>query len=163
MQSKVRAFIFLAIIAFPFIAVSTDHQIFFGVIAAILTISSFSDIYSIAAGRDFEEMELDEELEEEFEELSDIDVRMLGIGLSVVCNLIVILFLCYCSFYLENLLLKGIAAFGILLQLYFILKKTRKNSDTFDKNQYKPQILLASMSNVAVILLTLLNKISKIS
>lgn len=162
MQSKVKVFIFLIILAFPFLAISTDHQIFFGLTAAVLAISSFSDMLNILAGKGFDEHEIDEELEEELEDLADIDLKMFGTGLSVACNLIVILFMCYCFFYLESLLLKGAAAIAILLQLYFILVKTRRNSE-FDKNKHKPQILLASVSNIAVILFTLLNKISRIN
>jgi hypothetical protein len=131
--------------------------------AAVLAIVSLSDILNIVKGNGFEEQEVDEELEEELEDLIDIDLKMFGTGLSIVCNLIIILFLCYCSFYLEGILLKGIAVFAILLQLYFILQKTRKNSGIFDKNSHRPQIMLASLSNIAVILFTLLNKISKLS
>ncbi|NLK87500.1 MAG: hypothetical protein GX279_08425 [Clostridiaceae bacterium] len=163
MQSKGSVFVFLAILVFPIIAISTNHQIFFGVIAAILTIVSFANIVNIAGGNSFDEQEIDEELEEELEDLVNIDIKMLGAGLSVVCNLIIILFLCYCAFFLENTLLKGITAFAILLQLYFVLVKTKKNSGVFDRNNHKPQIFLASMSNVTVILFTLLNKISRIS
>jgi hypothetical protein len=56
-----------------------------------------------------------------------------------------------------------LAAFSILLQIHFILKKIKKNGNIFDRNLHKPQILLASISNVAVILFTLINKISRIS
>lgn len=163
MQSKGKAFIFLVVLAFPIIAISANHQIFFGAIAVIMTINSFMNICNIAGNNGFEEQEADEELEEEIEELADIDIKKLGDGLSVVYNLIAILFLCYCVFYLETIVLKVIATFAILLQLFFIYKKTVKNSDIFDKNKYKPQIMLASMSNVAVILFTLLNKISGIN
>lgn len=163
MQSKSKALIFLVILAFPIIAISANHQIFFGAIAVIMTINSISNIYNIAGYNGFEEQEADEELEEELEELADIDIKRFGDGLSVVSNLVAILFLCYCAFYLETIVLKGIASFAILLQLFFILKKTRKKSDSFDRNNYKPQILLASMSNVAVILFTLFNKISRLS
>jgi glucan phosphoethanolaminetransferase (alkaline phosphatase superfamily) len=163
MQSKGSVFVFLAILAFPVIAISADHQIFFGVIAAILAMISLANIMSIVIGDGFEEQEIDEELEEELEDLVDIDLKMFGAGLSVASHLIVILFLCYCVFYLEGILLKGVTAFAILLQLFFILKKTKNNSGIFDKNSYKPQILLASMSNVTVILFTLINKISRIS
>ena len=163
MQSRGSTLIFLVILAFPVIAISANHQIFFGVIATILTVISFANIYNIAKGNGFEEKEVDEELEEELEELVDIDLKMFGAGLSVVCNLIIILFLCYCAFYLESILLKGVTALSILLQLYFIQKKIGKNSGIFNRNKHKPQIFLASISNTAVVLFTLLNKISGIS
>ncbi len=161
MQSKGSTFIFIAILAFPVIAISANHQIFFGVIAAILLAVSIANIYTIAKGTGFEEHEIDEELEEELEELVDIDLHMFGAGLSIICNLTIILFLCYCAFYLENIIFKGITVLSILLQLYFIQRKI-KNSGIFDKNLHKPQVFLASISNTAVVLFTLLNKISGI-
>jgi hypothetical protein len=72
-----------------------------------MTIISFTDIYNITKFNGFEEQEIDEELEEELEELADIDIRKFGAGLSIVNNLISILFLCYCAFFLKTVLLKG--------------------------------------------------------
>ncbi len=163
MQSKGSVLIFMAILALPVIAISTNHNIFFGVVAAAVTLASFRQIYSLLMLNGFKEHEIDEDLEEDLEELIDIDIRKFGAGLSVLINLIAILFLCYCAFFLDTVFLKGIAALSILLQVHFIIKKVRKRDNTFDKNEHKPQILLSSISNIAVVLFTVLNKISSIS
>lgn len=68
MQSKGSLLIFLAVLAFPIIALSADHNIF----------------------------------------------------------------IFYCAFYLETILLKGIAALAMTLQVYFIIKKSQKGSAGFD-------------------------------
>lgn len=98
MQSKGSLLIFLAVLAFPIIALSADHNIF----------------------------------------------------------------IFYCAFYLETILLKGIAALAMTLQVFFIIKKSQKGSAGFDKNQHKPQILLSSISNISVVLFAILNKLSKL-
>jgi len=162
MQSKGGVLIFLAILAFPVIAISANHHIFFSVAAAAVTFSSFRHIYSLVMLDGFREHEIDEELEEDLEELIDMDIHILGTGLSVVLNLVVILFLCYCAFFLETVLLKGIAALAISLQVHFIIKKVCAKNSPFDKNRHKPQIFLASVSNLVIVLFTVLNKFSKI-
>ncbi len=163
MQSKGSVLIFLVILAFPIIAISTNHDLFFGIMAVIVAIISLMNIHRIIKKSSFNEQEIDEKLEEELEELADIDIKKIGNGLSVVYNLISILFLLYCSFFLETILLKSIASFAILLQIYFIIEKTKKNSGVFDKNRLKPQVLLSNISNITVILLVLFNKISVMS
>lgn len=162
MQSKGSLLIFLAVLAFPIIALSADHNIFFGVTAALITLSSVRSIYSLLMHNGFHHHELDEELENDLEELVDIDIRKFGDGLSIVINMVIIVFISYCAFYLETILLKGIAALAMTLQVYFIIKKSQKGSAGFDKNQHKPQILLSSISNISVVLFAILNKLSKL-
>lgn len=162
MQSKGGVLIFMAILAFPIIAISTNHNIFFGIAAAAVTFASIRHIYSLVMLNGFQEHEIDEELEEDLEDLIGIDIQRFGAGLSVVLNLVVILFICYCAFFLEAVLLKAVAALAISLQVRFIIKKVRAKDSPFDKNEHKLQILLSSVSNITVVLFTLLNKLSKI-
>jgi len=150
----------MAIVALPAIAITANHNIFFAVAATAVTFISIRQIYSIVMSNGFSESEIDEELQEDLEELTDLDIEKFSEGLSVTYNLIVLMFIFYCSFFLGTVLLKGIAAFAILIQAYFILKKV--NSKVFDKNRHKPQIMLSSISNITVVLFTVLNKISAI-
>lgn len=159
MQSKGGVLLFLAMLALPVIAISTNHNIFFGVTAAIITVVSFRYFYNLIMKNDLQGQESDEELEEELEELIDIDVKRFGIGLAVVYNLIVILFLIYCAFYMDTVVLKGITAFAISLQVFFIIRKGRLQQN-FSMDHHKPQIILSSLSNITVILFTALNKIA---
>jgi hypothetical protein len=163
MQSKGSVLIFLAILAFPLIALSTDHNIFFGVTAALVALTSIKSIHSLLMYRGFQEHEPDEELESDLDELIGIDIRKFGEGLSVVVNMVIIVFLVYCAFFLETLPLKGIVTLAIMLRIHFIIRKTRKSGEGFDKNRHKPQIFISSISNLAVVLFTILNKLSQLS
>ena len=113
--------------------------------------------------RGFQEHEPDEELESDLDELIGIDIRKFGEGLSVVVNMVIIVFLVYCAFFLETLPLKGIVTLAIMLRIHFIIRKTRKSGEGFDKNRHKPQIFISSISNLAVVLFTILNKLSQLS
>ncbi len=163
MQSKGSVLIFLAVLAFPVIALSTNHNIFFGVTAALITLAAVKSIYTLLMLNSFQQHELDEELESDLEELIDIDIRKFGDGLSVVINMAVIVFIIYCAFFLETILLKAIASLAIVFQVHFIINKAKKGSAGFDKNLHKPQILLSSISNLTVVLFTILNKLSRLS
>lgn len=160
MQSKGSVLIFLIILIFPIIAIFSDHQIFFVIMSIIIAIVSCRFIYSLLSGSGLGGHENDEELEEELEDLVDIDIRLLGMGMSVAYNMLVILFLVYCAFFLDTILLKGISALAIILQIYFIIKKVQNKLQGFDRNLYKPQILISSLLNLVVIVLAAINKIA---
>lgn len=160
MQSKGSVLIFLIILVFPVIAIFSDHQIFFVIMSIIIAFVSCRYIYNLLSGNGFGDQENDEELEEELEDMVDIDIRLFGTGMSVAYNLLVILFLAYCAFYLDTVLLKGIAALAIILQIHFIIKKIGSKFQSFDRNLYKPQIFISSLLNLAVIFLTSVNKIT---
>lgn len=159
MQSKGSVLIFLLILVFPVIAIFSDHQIFFVIMSIIIAAVSCRQIYSLLSGKGFAGRENDEELEDELEDMIDIDIRLLGTGMSVAYNLLVMVYLIYCAFFLDTVLLKGISALAIILQIYFIIKKVGSKFQSFDRNRYKPQILISSLINLAVILLSSFNKI----
>lgn len=163
MLSKSMVVLFIVVIAIPIIALSSNHEIFFWVASLILTVLSARYIYRLVSGESLHGNDADEELEEELEELIDIDVKRFGTGLSVIYNLFVILFLCYCTFFMEAFMLKVIVSLAILLQIHFIIKKTRRSTPVFNPDRHKPQILLASILNIAVIIFTILNKLSKLN
>lgn len=162
MQSKGSMLIFMAILAFPIIAISTNHNLFFGALSAIVAAVSFRYLYYLLVKDEFEDQQPDEDLEAELEELADINLKKVGAGLSIAYNLLVILYLIYCAFYLDTVLLKGITAFAMSLQIHFILKKVGYKKTAYDNNQNKPQILLSSISNIVVIVLAVLNKILRL-
>lgn len=162
MQSKGSMLIFLAILAFPVIAISANHNLFFAVFSAIIASVSFKSIFNILTGNEFDDQKPDEELEAELEEMVDIDFKRAGTGLSIVFNLLVILYLFYCSFYLNTTLLKVITAFAILLQIHFIIKKAGYEKKAYDKNNQKPQILLSSLSNLIIVIFSVLIKLIRV-
>ncbi|HEX2945330.1 MAG TPA: hypothetical protein VHT96_05185 [Clostridia bacterium] len=160
MQSKGSVLIFLIILAFPVIAIFSDHQIFFVIMSIIIAFVSCRYIFNLLSGNGLGDSESDEELEEELEDMVDIDIRLFGTGMSVAYNLLVILFLVYCTFFLGTVLLNGITALAIILQIHFIVKKLGSKSQSFDINRYKPQILISSLLNLTVIILAAINKIA---
>lgn len=162
MQSKSLFFLFIAVIAVPVIALASNHEVFFSISSLVITIVSVRYIFKQITNKSLKGNEADEELQEDLEELADIDIKRFGNGLSVVSNLMVILFLFYCAFFLQTIWLKAIASFSILLQLYLIIKKTGKKTPAFNPDQHKVQILISSALNITVILFTIINKLAKI-
>ena len=160
MQSKGSVLVFLIILIFPIIAIFSDHQIFFVIMSIIIAFVSCRYIFDLLSGNSFNDHENDEELEEELEGMIDIDIRLFGTGMSVAYNMLVILFLTYCAFFLDSVFLKGLAALAIIIQIYFIIKKIESKFQGYDRNRYKPQILLSSLLNLAVILVVTINKIA---
>lgn len=160
MQSKGSVLIFLIILIFPIIAIFSDHQIFFVIMSIIIAFVSCRFIFNLLSGNGLDERENDEELEEELEDMIDIDVRLFGTGMSVAYNMLVILFLIYSAFFLDNILLKGISTLAIILQIYFIIKKVGSKLQSFDRNRFKLQILISSLLNLVVIVLATINKIA---
>lgn len=162
MQSKGVVLLFLAIFALPLIAISTNHNLFFVLVSIAVVVLSSKDIYSLLTENNLPDQQFDKELEEELEELVEIDLKRFGTGISVVYNMIVVLFLIYCAFYLNTHYLKILASIAILLQLHFIIKKLKDKDNSYNKNQQKPQILLSSIANIAVVLFAVLNKIFRL-
>lgn len=162
MQSKSSIFIFLLIIMIPILAISTNHEIFFAVTSLLLAAVAVRYIYKQLSGESFSDNDIDDELEEELEELIHIDVKRVGIGISVAYNLLTILFLCYCAFFLDTILLKAVASLAIILQIHFIMKKIRKASAAYNPDKHKPEILLSGVLNLVVIIFTVLNKLDKL-
>jgi hypothetical protein len=162
MQSKSLAFLFIIIVAIPIIALSSNHEIFFVVMSLIITVISFRYVFRLLTGESLKVNEADEEMEEELEELIEIDIKRLGKGISVACNLFAIVFMVYCAFFLETIILKAVASFAIILQFYLILKKAGRKASPFDPDKHKPQILLSSVLNMAVVIFTVLNKLYKL-
>jgi hypothetical protein len=162
MQSKSLAFLFIIIIAIPIIALSSNHEIFFVVMSLIITVISIRYIFRLLTSESLKGNEADEEMEEELEDLIGIDVKKFGKGISVASNLLAILFLIYCAFFLETILLKAVTSFAIILQIYLILKKAGRNALPFDPDKHRPQIVLSSILNLAVVIFTVLNKLYKL-
>lgn len=159
MQSKSLVLFFVIAVILPIIALSSNHELFFAVMSLFLLIVAFRYIFRYLTGENLADTETDEDAEEELEDLTGIDVKKLGTGLSVASNLLTILFLCYCAFFLDAIPLKIIAALAIILQVHFIIKKAGRDAAIYNPNQIKPQILLSSVLNIAIIIITLVNKL----
>lgn len=159
MQSKSLVFIFLFIIALPLIVISTSHKLFFAVASLAILIGSVKYILRGSSDDISNDALSDEELEEELEELININIEKFSTGISIVYNMIVILFLIYCAFFFDTLVLKALAAAAVLFQVYFIIKKSEKSKSTPARSKYSIQGLLSSFLNIAVIVFTVINKL----
>jgi len=162
MQSKSTVFVFMSLITLPIIMLSSNHEIFFGITSLILTVSSVKYFYELFLDNEIPPDASEAELEEELEELIGIDVKKLGTGLSIVYNMLIILFLCYCAFFMETLVFKAVASFAIMLQIYFIVKKSGKHPVDFRPDLYKPQLILSNILNLSMIIFTVINKLYKL-
>ena len=162
MQSKRIFLLFIVIITVPIIFLASNHEIFFLATTLIITVVSIKYIFRHFSGEGLQSSETDEDLEAELEDLIDIDIKRFGTGVSVVYNMLVILFLCYCAFFLETVALKSVTSFAILLQIHFIINKTGKHTPAFNADKHKPQILLSSVLNIAVIVFAIMNKLNKL-
>lgn len=163
MQSKSLFLFFIIIVTLPLIAIATNHEIFFIVVSLIIAIIASKYMFKLISGegghdnKPFENIE--EELEEELEELINIDIKKFGTGLSVVYNMLVILYLCYCAFFLNRFILKVIASFAILFQIHFIIKKTGKHTPAFNPYQSNPQSVVSILLNTTILFFTIISKL----
>lgn len=161
MQSKSAVFVLMLILAIPVLLISTNHELFFILASIIVTIASAGFIYASVSGNELHVNEEDEELEEELEDLMNIDIKKLGTGFSILYNMLNILLLCYCSFYLKAVIFKVIISIGVILQIFFIRKKYKENSSEINQKLIKPQMFAANVINITIILFTVINKLYK--
>jgi len=159
MQSKSLAFIFVVLMALPVIIISTSHELFYAIFSLAILISSVGYIMRGSSNNSPEDDLMDEELEEELEELINIDIEKFSIGVSVVFNMLAILYLFYCAFLVNTLLVKAIAAGAVLLQVYIIIKKTSKKSPWRVRSRYTIPGIVSSLLNIAVVVLSFIHKL----
>ena len=93
------------------------------------------------------------------EELTNIDIEKFSMGISIVYNMLVILYLFYCAIFVNTLMLKALAAAAVLFQVFFIIKKTSKPSPKPAHPKYSIQGLISSFLNIAVVVITLIHKL----
>ncbi len=161
MQSKSAVFILTLILAIPVLLISTNHELFFILASIIVIIASVGFIFSSISGVEFPINEKDEQIEEELEDLTNIDIKKLGTGFSILYNMLSILLLCYCSFYLKAVVFKVIISIAVILQIFFIRKKYKENSSEINQKLIRPQLFAANVINITIILFTVINKLYK--
>ncbi|NJD01737.1 MAG: hypothetical protein FIA99_03880 [Ruminiclostridium sp.] len=154
MQLQGLIFMLFILLIIPVMVLSTNHYIFFAVMAVIIIVSSIRNIYLRFLDADSRKDvdDLDDEAEEEFEDLLNLDMKKFGNGIHIVKNLFLILFFVYCSFYLRSIFLKINAALLILIQIYHIKSVISKNS--FNKKDASlPDRNVAMISGILSLLL----------
>lgn len=115
-------------IVIPLIIISTNHNIFFILMALVLFVASLKDIqnsFSYFKGSRhkptaFENDDASDEKEviEELEGLTNVNIKKFSKGIGFVKNLIIILFFLYSSIYLDGLVYKSIISVIILYRIF---------------------------------------------
>jgi hypothetical protein len=119
------------IIIFPIFIIASNHNAFFIVTSIILIIASIKNLNTILFK--YRRVIYDESSEslKELEDIVHIDIKRLIIGIKIIKNLIVVLFLLYCIFYLPILILK---IFSAVVILYWVMDSLNKISDLWSKS-----------------------------
>lgn len=102
--------LFIFLIA-PIFLISTNHNVFFVLVAFILFFHSFRTIIGLFLGtQENPDTSEEDETKEDLEEIFNFDIKKFGVGAKVVKNLIFVLFFIYCLFYLKHFWLKILVA-----------------------------------------------------
>jgi hypothetical protein len=144
----------------PIMILSSNHEIFFILMAVILLVSSVKNLYRGLLGANSGSLESDSDPEEDLEEILDLDMEKFGIGIDIAKSLITILFLAYCAFYLNFLFFKAATALAILLQVYFIVEKIKAGPECEPAGIHGIGRMLSSLLTLVIVLFTVFNKLT---
>lgn len=131
MQIKAMFFSLIMISVLPFIVISMNHNVFFTVVGAIIVFASAKNLYTLLFKYRRVVYNDGTQSLDELEEIVNIDVKRFGIGIKIVKNLIIILFVVYCMFYVNILIFKLI---GATIIIYWIKDCAHKVSDIKSKS-----------------------------
>jgi hypothetical protein len=121
MQFDSVLIILLLLFIFPIIILFSNPNIFFIITSIIIILSSLKKINIIlfdGETRDESIENIDEEMVDEFESISEIDFKKLVKGIRSLWNFFVIIFFIYCIFYVNNTILKEISIALIAYRLF---------------------------------------------
>lgn len=144
----------------PIMAISANHEVFFIIMSLLLMVMSVKNIRSIRSGNGGSQDDSEDELELDVEEMLDLDVKKFGTGVNIAKNLFIILFLVYCTVYLNSMVFKALSVIAVLLQLFFIFDTLKHQEEGHDQSLYKLQFMASNILNIAIIIFTVLNKVS---
>lgn len=156
MQLQGLMLMLFIMVAIPLMVIFANHNMFFIIIALILFITSFKNIYKLLFNIAIDD-EPDDDLTEELEDLMNIDMKKFGAGINTVKGLIVVLFLAYCIYFQVSLLLKLVTISALLLQVVNIInikKGTIKSKTGLNGFRFH----LSGIFNIVVIIFTFCNK-----
>jgi hypothetical protein len=155
------------LVVFPAVIIFSNHNAFFVIVGFIVLILSFKNINMGLFYTKKEDIEdIDDELIEDLELIGEVDVKKFGIGFILIRNIIFIIFLVYCSFFLISFYLKMLTAAVIILWI----RDTLKTFNLKDENMnIGPELsiwdrillVLSGAGTTAVIVLTTCNKFIK--
>jgi NADH:ubiquinone oxidoreductase subunit K len=171
MQLQGLMLILLLFLIIPIITVFANHNVFFIVISFSLLINAINSTLSLflkASGEAEESVDgVSVEIIEELEEMTNIDIKKFDTGITVSKNLIVILFLFYCSVFVYTTILKAIIAFLVVISIRNIIQRLILKSDlSLQKStqnfKQKMIILTSNIGAMILIVFVIINKFTGI-
>lgn len=135
--------ILFMIIIIPILLIFSNHNVFFILISLILLYTSLKNIYFKVFNSGLAASDSEEDLSEELEQTMNVNVKKFKDGILVAKNLIIILFLAYCTFFISDFLLKILIALILTFRFTDIYKLFRK-----DKNLEPTSALIQKVKNV---------------
>jgi hypothetical protein len=151
-------FLFIIIII-PILFVFANQNVFFILISLILLYASIKNIYlKIFQAKASSEQE--EDLSEELEQTMNVNIKKFKEGISVSKNLIIILFLTYCTYFIADFFFKIIIALVLTYRLFdiyktFIDKKSETGSLFIIRLKAGLPIIIDLLTTVIIIIVSI--------
>lgn len=143
---------FMLIIA-PIMMLFTNHNIFFIVIGFILWVASLKNIHTILFKSKKSSIQVEKSDVNDLESVIDIDLKKFGTGTKVVKNLMIILFLVYCSFFVNAFILKALTTAIIIYRIHIVLKSILNPKSILSVKNSNLKSLLLILVNLTTIIL----------
>ncbi|MCX7712031.1 MAG: hypothetical protein N2484_19480 [Clostridia bacterium] len=161
MQLQGLMMMLLMMVIIPLMILTSNHEVFFIILSLVLLFSSLRNLYELFA-RPEEEIESEEEADsEELEDFFGIDVRKLETGLSMVKNMMIILYLIYCSFYVHYFWIKIFIFSLAFYWIYDIILSVQNRERSTEVNlAVTVKLSFVYLSTISIIILTALSKYS---
>jgi hypothetical protein len=154
--------ILFMIIIIPILIIFSNHDVFFILISFVLLYASLKNIITKIVDFKTSNSEPEEDLSEEFEQTMNVNVQKFKKGVFVTKNLIIILFLIYCSFFISDFLLKTIMSIVLTIRIVDTFKalntiKSEASSAVLDRIKAVYPIFI-DLLTAAIIVIVSINK-----
>lgn len=139
MQFEGLFFALIMIFILPVVIISANHNAFFVVIGLVLCIHSLKSMNTIVGKNIKLNIKQNKELISELEEVINLDFKKFGKGVKIVRNLIILLFILYCFFYIQSDFLMLISVAIVLYWVrdcFQVLDDSKKITNYYINNIY---------------------------
>lgn len=162
MQLQGLMFMLFMLIIIPILILSTNHNVFFVVIAVALFLVSMRNMYTVLFHPAESPVESDDDMMEELEDAMNVDMKKFGTGAIVVRNLLFILFFIYCVFYVSSIWLKVLIFINIAHWVYdTVINISKSEPGIAERNKSRVRdavFLLVNTSATLLITFVVCNK-----
>ncbi|NLD48398.1 MAG: hypothetical protein GX660_14605 [Clostridiaceae bacterium] len=161
MQLQRMLLILLMLIIIPIIIISSNDSAFFIILAIILSLASLKSIIENLFISIEDDIDLSDDMIDEIEDQTNLNIYKFGIGLSVIKDLVIILFFVYCNFYLYSFIYKILFTFVTLYWLNDLvssIKNPDKNNSQLKGIKVRFINVLTNLSSLLIIIIVAYNK-----